>query len=146
MTNKQETVNIMTTVKPINVIDFHHTPVVLPQYLIYNCFSIRRPIRPKYKLTINEIIILNGMMIYHKLIGSSFSENIVVRFVGYFNSNKVKYYIGSLLSKECIEIADINYNKVRYKLSNKGIEIVSCIDELYNSSLSSFISSYSLKD
>ena len=122
-----------------NTIDLLNTPVSISQYIIYNLFRILRPIRKRYGLTINEIIILNGMMIYNKFIGSSFTYSSVLRYVGYFNDKKMRYYIGSLLEKGFIILSDVNGEIRRYKLSDKGIDSINSIGECYSKSLEKFI-------
>ena len=73
MINKQQDSSKETTSEPYNTIDLYNTTGSLSQYIVYNLFRILRPIRKKFNLTINEIVILNGMMLYNKYIGSSFS-------------------------------------------------------------------------
>lgn len=102
MENKQDLAPINNTSQPYNALELYNTSGSLSQYIIYNLFRILRPIRKKFKLTINEIIILNGMMLYNRYLGSSFSYTAILRFVGYFNDKKMRYYFGSLQEKGCI--------------------------------------------
>jgi hypothetical protein len=115
MTNKQQDAAIETTWQPYN------TTGALSQYIVYNLFRILRPIRKKFNLTINEIVILNGMMLYNKYVGSSFSYSAILRFVGYFNDKKMRYYFGSLQEKGCIRLSDILNGAKIYRLTEKGI-------------------------
>lgn len=88
MINKQEESAIETASQPYNALQLYNTTGSLSQYIVYNLFRILRPIRKKFSLTINEIVILNGMMLYNKYIGSSFSYSAILRFVGYFNTRR----------------------------------------------------------
>jgi len=128
----------MKPLNTINTLDLLHTSGTLSQYIIYNLFRILRPLRKKYKLTINEIIILNGMMLYNKFIGSSFSYSGILRYVGYFNDSKMRYYFKSLAGKGCIVLSDVLNGANRYRLTDFGINAINDIEESYNKSLYSF--------
>jgi hypothetical protein len=132
MMNKQQDAAIETASQPYNTLELYNTTGSLSQYIVYNLFRILRPIRKKFNLTINEIIILNGMMLYNKYVGSSFSYSAILRFVGYFNDKKMKYYFGSLQEKNCIVLSDILRGAKRYRLTEKGIEAISHMEESYD--------------
>ena len=121
MIDKQEDSAIETTSQPYNTLELYNTNGSLSQYIVYNLFRILRPIRKKFNLTINEIIILNRMMLYNKYVGSSFSYSAIIRFVGYFNDKKMRFYFGSLQEKNCIVLSDMLNGAKRYRLSEKGI-------------------------
>jgi hypothetical protein len=144
MTNKQQNMDVETTSQPYNTLELYNTTGSLSQYIVYNLFRILRPIRKKFKLTINEIVILNGMMLYNKYVGSSFSYSAILRFVGYFNDKKMRYYFGSLQEKGCIRLSDILNGAKRYRLTAKGIEAISNIENSYDKSLYEFLNSYSI--
>jgi hypothetical protein len=120
-------------------LELYDTTGSLSQYIVYNLFRILRPIRKKFNLTINEIIILNGMMLYNKYIGSSFSYSAILRFVGYFNDKKMRYYFGSLQEKNCIVLSDVLNGAKRYRLTEKGIEALSHMQESYDNALYEFL-------
>jgi hypothetical protein len=142
--NKQEDNDVTTTVLPYNTLELYTTTGSLSQYIAYNLFRILRPIRKKFDLTINEIVILNGMMLYNKYIGSSFSYSAILRFVGYFNDKKMRYYFGSLLEKNCIVLSDILNGAKRYRLTVKGYEAVNYMQYSYDVALYEFLNSYSI--
>ncbi|MBN1184134.1 MAG: hypothetical protein JXB49_17715 [Bacteroidales bacterium] len=129
----------MTTSPVANTLELYNTTGSLSQYIIYNLFRILRPIRRKFNLTINEIIILNGMMLYHKCTGSSFSYSAIIKYVGYFNDKKMRYYFGSLQEKACIVMSDIINGAKRYRMTEKGIEAVRLMEESYDKALYEFI-------
>ena len=97
--NKHQETDPETAVRPADTLELYNTTGALSQYIVYNLFLILHPIRKKFDLTINGIVILNGMMLYNKYIGSSFSYSAILRFVGYFNDKKMRYYFGSLQEK-----------------------------------------------
>ena len=129
----------MTSATVADTLSLYNTTGSLSQYLIYNLFRILRPIRKKFNLTINEIVILNGMMLYNKYIGSSFSYSAILRYVGYFNDKKMRYYIGSLEEKGYIVLSDILNGAKRYRLAEKGIEAISHMEECYNKAIYEFL-------
>ena len=139
MTNKQENTEAETISSIAYTLELYNTTGSLSQYIVYNLFRILRPIRKKFNLTINEIVILNGMMLYNKYIGSSFSYSAILRYVGYFNDRKMRYYIESLQEKGCIVLSDILNGAKRYQLTEKGIEAISHMQESYDKALYKYI-------
>ena len=129
----------MTSATVADTLSLYNTTGSLSQYLVYNLFRILRPIRKKFNLTINEIVILNGMMLYNKYVGSSFSYSGILRYVGYFNDKKMRYYFGSLEEKGYIVLSDILNGAKRYRLAEKGIEAISHMEECYNKAIYEFL-------
>lgn len=130
--------NIMTSSLNNEILSLRSVSATLAQYIIYNLYRILRPIRKKFDLTINEILVLNGIMLYNKYESSSFSRSSIRRWNGYFNNNKSDYYVKSLLSKQCIEVSDKIKEQIRYKITQKGIDIISHIDKCYSEALIKF--------
>jgi hypothetical protein len=146
MQDKQETGNIMTPVNILNTGLLYDSSVTLAQYNIFNLFRILRPIRIRYKLSVNDILILVAGVLYHKHIGSIYSISALRRFLGYFNDKKFGYYHNRLIESGYIIQSDFINGSPRYRLTDKSIEVVSRIDECYNRSLLKFINDYSLKE
>ena len=84
------------------------------------------------------------MMLYNKYIGSSFSYSAILRFVGYLNDKKMRYYFGSLQEKGCISLSDILNGAKRYRLTEKGIEAIRHMEESYDKSLYEFLNNYGI--
>jgi predicted transcriptional regulator len=84
------------------------------------------------------------MMLYNKYVGSSFSYSAILRFVGYFNDKKMRYYFGSLQEKGCIVLSDILNGAKRYKLTMKGYDAVSYMQESYDQALYVFLNAYNI--
>jgi hypothetical protein len=84
------------------------------------------------------------MMLYNKYVGSSFSYSAILRFVGYFNDKKMRYYFGSLQEKGCIVLSDILNGAKRYKMTMKGIEAIGYMEDSYDKALYVFLNSYSI--
>ena len=144
MINKQENTEADNTVHTTDTLQLYNTTGSLSQYIVYNLFRILRPIRKKFNLTINEIVILNGKMLYNKYVGSSFSYSGILRYVGYFNDKKMRYYFSSLQEKNCIMLSDILNGAKRYKLTVKGIEAIGYMEESYDKCLYVFLNNYNI--
>ena len=84
------------------------------------------------------------MMLYNKYVGSSFSYSAILRFIGYFNDKKMRFYFGSLQEKNCIVLSDILNGAKRFRLSKNGIEAISQKEESYDKSLFEFLRSYNI--
>lgn len=123
MTDKQLHVNAETTVPASDILDYNINATSI-HYILHNLFRGLKPIRRKYKLTINEIIFLNGIYLYCKHISTCISQNAWMKFIGYYNLPKIKYYIGSLQNKEMIQIPEIIHKHKRYKLIPLGISVM----------------------
>ena len=132
MQNKQEETCSDTTVQPSNMLEIYNTSATNIHYTLHNLFRGLKSIRRKYKLTINEIIFLNAMYLYCKHVSTCMSQDACLRFIGYYNLNKVKYYIGSLRGKGMIDVAEIIHGYNRYKLTMNGISAVNDINESFD--------------
>ena len=126
------------------VLSLYRTDPGLAQYLIYNLFRILRPLRYKYKLTINEVVILNGVYLYHKHVAGSFSRRAIRRYNGYFNNNKSDYYINTLVEKGCVSVCEMRKDIPYYKITEKGISIVNEFENCYQIALMKYISDNSI--
>ena len=144
MLNKQLQTAPLTTIPTSNMLEIYNTNAALIQYYIHNLFRGLKPIRRKYKLTINEIIFLNGMYLYCKHVNTCMSQDACLRFIGYYNLNKIKYYIGSLRGKGMIEIAEVINGYNRYKPSILGISVINEINDSYGKCLDEFFNKYSI--
>lgn len=49
------------------------------------------------------------------------SQDACLKFIGYYNLNKIKYYIGSLQVKGIIETAEVIQSYNRYRLTPLGM-------------------------
>lgn len=83
-------------------------------------------------------------MLYNKYIGSSFSYSAILRFVGYFNDKKMRYYFCSLQEKNCIVLSDVLNGAKRYRLTEKGIEAIGYMEDSYDKALYMFLNSYNI--
>jgi predicted transcriptional regulator len=56
----------------------------------------------------------------------------------YYNDKKMRYYFGSLQERGCITLFDVLKGAKRYRLTEKGIEAVSYMQESYDKALYKF--------
>lgn len=101
-------------------------PQTLPVQLMYhNLFRYLRPCRKKYNMTINELLVLNGIYIYTLIQKTEFTMNAIYLFMGYYNRRRMGYYIDRLLNKHgCIVYHNTIGKYVYYRISVKGFDIV----------------------
>ena len=113
-------------------------------YILHNLFRGLKPIRNKYKLSINEIIFLNGMYLYCKHMSLTVSRNACLKFIGYYNLRKIKYYLESLMSKGMIQMAQKIKGYNHYKITPLGFEVMNNINGSFNSCLYEWFQRYNI--
>ena len=144
MMNKQQDSAIETASQPVNILDLYNIPANNIHYTLHNLFRGLKSIRRKYKLTINEIIFLNGMYLYCKHISTCMSQDACLRFIGYYNLNKIKYYLGSLKAKEMIQLAEVIKGYNRYRLTQLGYSVIEDINGSFERCLYDWFNKYSI--
>jgi hypothetical protein len=142
--NKQPDEVIETTDLPANMLDIYNTSATSIHYILHNLFSGLKPVRRKNKLTINEIIFLNGVYLYCKHESTCISHDACHRFIGYYNLNKVKYYISSLLEKNMIQLAEVIKGYNRYMLTQLGFSAMDDINGSFDRCLYEWFNKYSI--
>jgi hypothetical protein len=144
MTNKQQDAAIETASQPANIFDLYNIPANNIHYTLHNLFRGLKSIRLKYKLTINKIIFLNGMYLYCKHISTCLSQDACLRFIGYYNPGKVKYYLGSLQNKNMIQIAEVTKGYNRYRLTQLGFSVIDDINGSFERCLYDWLNKYNI--
>ena len=142
--NKQPQVSSVDTIPTSNMLAIYGTNAYIIHYMLHNLFRGLKPIRRKYRLTINEIIFLNGMYLYCKHVNTCMSQDACLRFIDYYNLNKIKYYIGSLRGKGMIEVAEVINSYNRYKPTILGISVINEINGSYESCLYDWFNKYGI--
>ena len=144
MTNKQEQTGEVITTQTPNILELYNTPANNIHYTLHNLFRELKPVRRKYKLTINEIIFLNGMYLYCMHESTCMSHDACLKYIGYYNLNKVKYYLGSLRAKGMIQLAEVIHGYNRYRLTELGISAVRHINASFESCLYVWFNKYGI--
>ncbi|HOU02444.1 MAG TPA: hypothetical protein PLL94_10775 [Bacteroidales bacterium] len=139
--NKQEQESAVIPIIPSNILDYNINATTI-HYILHNLFRGLKPLRRKYKVTINEIIFLNGMYLYCKHVSTCMSQDACLKFIGYYNLPKIKYYIGSLQKKGMIHVAEVIHGYNRYKLTQEGFSVMNEINDGFNRCLYDWCNKY----
>ena len=142
--NKQQDTDVTTTSHSTDILEQYITNATAIHYILHNLFRGLKSIRRKYKLTINEIIFLNGMYLYCKHISTCMSQDACLKFIGYYNLNKVKFYLGSLQNKNMIQLAEVIKGYNRYRLTQLGFSVIDDINGSFEKCLYDWFNKYSL--
>jgi hypothetical protein len=142
--NKQQDTAIETTSPPTDILEYN-TSATSIHYILHNLFRGLKPIRRKYKLTINEIIFLNGVYLYCKHVSTCISQDACHRFIGYYNLGKVKYYLGSLQNKNMIQLAEVIHGYNRYRLTQLGFSVIEDINGNFERCLYDWFNKYNIE-
>lgn len=142
--NKQGKIHFETTAPITNFLDEYNTPAKDIHYTLHNLFRGLKTIRLKYKLTFNEIIFLNGIYLYCKHVSTCISQDACLRFIGYYNLSKVKYYLGTLKEKKMIYVAEVIKGYNRYKLTQAGISAINDINGSFEICLYDWFNKYGI--
>ncbi len=81
--NKQNDISIDTTTQTSGILEQYNIPTTTIHYILHNLFRGLKPVRRKYKLSINEIIFLNGMYLYCRHVNTCMSQDACLKFIGY---------------------------------------------------------------
>jgi hypothetical protein len=144
MIDKQQDTAKETKSQPTNILDLYNIPANNIHYTLHNLFRGLKSIRRKYHLTLNEIIFLNAMYLYCKNISTCMSQDACLKFIGYYNLNKVKYYLGSLHNKNMIQIAEVIKGYNHYRLTQLGISVIEVINGSFERCLYEWFNKYSI--
>ncbi len=71
------------------------------------------------------------MYLYCRHVNTCMSQDACLKFIGYYNLGKIKYYLGSLLEKKMIQVAEITIGYKRYRLTPLGFSVMNEIDGSY---------------
>jgi len=67
-----------------------------------------------------------------------------MKFIGYYNYDKIKYYLGSLQEKGMVKVAEIIKGYNRYKLTPLGISVMNEINGSFDVCLYKWFNKYSI--
>lgn len=112
--------------------------------ILHNAFRLLKPVRRKYGLSVNALIITNGIYIYHKYKGSVITVNSIYQLIGYYNRNRIKFYLSSLLSKGIIMHAEQNKGIDYYKLTDLGIKVMQDFNDTYQEVLTGWFNKHKI--
>jgi len=83
-----------------------------------------RPCRKKYNMTINELLVLNGIYIYTLIRKHDFTINSIYQWLMYYNKPRMKYYFDRLIKHDVICYHTTIGTHVYYRLTERGYNVV----------------------
>lgn len=108
-------------------------------------FRVCRPIKRKYNLSTNCVMVLNGAYVLHQVNNKSFSLYKLRMFVTYYSANKINVYIKVLIDKGFI-IQSGNYGMYPlYSISPIGIEVIEELKREYDRQFYLFCNTYNIE-
>ena len=143
MINKQAKETLETPIPTTTILDYNIN-VTSIHYILHNLFRGLKPVRRKYSLTINEIIFLNGIYLYYKHVSTCMSQDACLKFIGYYNLPKIKYYIGSLQTKGMIQVAEIINSYNRFNLTPLGRTVMDEFNDGFEKCMYNWLNKYSI--
>ena len=118
----------------------------MPYLIVFRLlFAMLRPVKRKYNLTVNHILVINSCYLYSKLTSETFYITDILKFNSYFNNVLMNRYFKDLNFSGFLLSIQTGKNKTKYKLTAKGIEVIESIDQYYNSELYSFYNKYNIQ-
>ncbi len=125
----------MTDVQNINTIDLLNTRCDAIYIIFHSIFRLLKPVRRKYHLSVNSLIVLNSCFLYHKYKGSLFTVNAIFMYLGYYDKNRLKWYFQYLIDHKCIMLSDVIKTIQYYKITEIGLKVMNDFNESYQSVL-----------
>jgi hypothetical protein len=117
---------------------------MLPHYSYHIWFKICRPIRAKYKLSTNCLLVLNGCYCHYKTIGKPLTRKQLTKFLTYYNPKSINIYLSVLIGKGYIKELESKGSIRYFIISLAGIQVIKELNESYEMQLSLFCSQYNI--
>jgi hypothetical protein len=117
---------------------------MLQQINFHIWFKVCKPLKRKYKLSTNCILVLNGMYLYSKYIKQDFTRFAVLKFCSYYNSSKIGKYITVLMTHNFVIESGKYKGHQLYSLSAIGLQVINELNESYKIELSKFCNMYNI--
>jgi len=115
-------------------------------YIILLSFRILKVLKVKYNLSVNCSLVLHGCYVYSRLIKEGFTKTAIMKFVTYFDYNKIIVYFNVLLKRGFIVDSGKTYaGRTLYNVSDQVTGIVKEIEESYNKELYLFAEKYNIE-
>ena len=117
---------------------------MLPFYNYLIWFKVCRPLKRKYNLSVNCLLILSSCYIYYSLNVKPFTFTNILRFASFFNGKSMHVYLNVLLQREFIVQSGERRNKPVYIVSSIGNDVMNELNESYQIELSKFCNTYNI--
>lgn len=117
---------------------------MLVHYVFHVWFKIARPIKRKYKLSTNTLLVLNAAYIYNKDINKTFARTQLLKFASYYNNHKIGCYITVLVSHGYIVVSGKYKQHDLYSISPLGEIVINELNQSYNKELNDYCLLYGI--
>lgn len=117
---------------------------MLVHYVFHIWFKIARPLKRKYRLSTNTLLVLNAAYIYNRDIGKTFARTQLLKFASYYNNHKTGCYITVLMSHGFIDVTGKYKQHDLYSISPLGIQVIEELNNSYNIELDKFVLLYGI--
>ena len=107
-------------------------------------FKVCKPIKRKYKLSTNCLLVLNGSYVLFMINSSDFTRRKLLDFVSYYDNVRLGKYITVLISHGYIIESGMKATRQLYRLSEKGLIVIKELNESYELELYKFCSLYGI--
>lgn len=108
-------------------------------------YKVCRPLRVKYNLSANCVMILNGTYVLYKITNKPFTRYQLRSFVSYYNPKYIEKYITVLISRNMITLAGLRATRQLYCISELGLQVISELNKSYKDQLYLFCSKYNIE-
>lgn len=107
-------------------------------------YKVCRPVKFKHHVSVNVLLLLSGTYLLYKVTNKPFTRKQLLKFLTYYNSNKIKYYIGVLIDKGFIERINSSSHIEYYSITLAGINVINDLNDSYQIELSKFCQQYNI--
>jgi hypothetical protein len=118
---------------------------LLPNINYQIWFKVCRPLKHKYNLSTNCLLVLNGAYVLHQANKKDFTIKTLQLFTSYYNSIKIKSYITVLISHNFIIESGMYKGHQLYCISSIGLQVIQELNDSYNKELVLFCSKYNIE-
>ena len=117
---------------------------MLSNITFHTWFRIAKPVRRKYGISTNCILVLNAGYLLYIINNKSFTRGKLRIFARYWSQPKIDSYIKVLIDKGYfVSVSSVNSHPY-YSLSEIGLQIIKELNESYTNVLYKFCSDYSI--
>lgn len=107
-------------------------------------FKCCRPIKGKYQLSTNCLLILNGCYLFSRVKSKGFSRRGLLSFMTYYDMHKLNDYFVVLRSKGYIVECGARGMYPLYKISESGVKVIEELMISYQNTFDKFIDTHKI--
>ena len=108
-------------------------------------FKVCRPLKRKYNLSTNCVLVLNGAYVLYMTTHKGFTLRSLQNFASYYSPVKIKGYIRVLVDRSFITLAGAWKTRQLYTISELGIQVIKELNESYQEQLIIFCNKYNIE-